>query len=89
MGVVSLSLSCHDASADMQHDLLRSKCDLTWPCLRSNVDLIVQSQHVYVLTCLEKRKTTVAEVFRQLSLFKNYLQNVKNSYFDVSFASSA
>ena len=34
MGVVSLSLFCHDASPDMQHDLLGSICDLretlTW-----------------------------------------------------------
>ena len=35
MGVVSLCLSCQDASTDMQHDLLRSTCDLD---LRSNID---------------------------------------------------
>ena len=28
MGVVSLCLSCEDASTDMQHDLLASTCDL-------------------------------------------------------------
>ena len=30
MAVVSLCLSCRDASTDMQHDILGSKCDLTW-----------------------------------------------------------
>ena len=35
MGVVSLCLSCRDASTDMQHDLFRSTCDLD---LRSNND---------------------------------------------------
>ena len=35
MGVVSLCLSRQDASTDMQHDLLRSACDLA---LRSNMD---------------------------------------------------
>ena len=29
MGVVSLCLSCHDASTDMQQDLHGSTCDLT------------------------------------------------------------
>ena len=35
MGVVSLCLSCRDASTDMQHDLFRSTCDLD---LRSSND---------------------------------------------------
>ena len=30
-GMVSLCSSCQDASPDMQHDLLGSTCDLTWP----------------------------------------------------------
>ena len=31
VGVVSLWSSCHDTSPDMEHDLLGSKCDPTWP----------------------------------------------------------
>ena len=35
ISVVSLCLSCRDASTDMEHDLFRSRCDLD---LRSNID---------------------------------------------------
>ena len=31
MAVDSLCLSCRDTSTDMQHDILGSICDLTWP----------------------------------------------------------
>ena len=36
MGMVSLYLSCQDASTDMQHDLFTSACDLD---LRLNIEL--------------------------------------------------
>ena len=47
MDVVSLCLSCRDASTGMPHDLLRAACDLD---LRSNTDLIFQGHLVYALT---------------------------------------
>ena len=42
MGVVSLFLSCHDASTDMEHDLFGSPRDLD---LSSNVDITFQGHH--------------------------------------------
>ena len=42
--------------------------------LRSNFDPNVQGHHAYASMHLDKRKTTVPELCRSLSLFKSYLQ---------------
>ena len=64
MGVVSLSLSCNDASKDMQHDLRGSTCDLAWPrhdvkCCPNHVD---QSHHIFVSTLLGEWNTMAPEL---------------------------
>ena len=64
MGVISLCLSGQDALTDMQHDLLGRTCDLTWPDLRSNINLTIEGHQVHVSTRLDERNTMVPELGR-------------------------
>ena len=83
VGVASLRLSRQDASADMQHDPLRSSSDLNQ---QPNVDLTFQSHYEYVSTRLDERNTMASKLCPLLSLFKSYLRRTifaQNSHFDL------
>ena len=57
--VISLYLSCHGASTDMQHDLPDSLGDLE---PRSNVDLNFQGRHAYFYTRFARRNAVAPEL---------------------------
>ena len=63
MEVVSLCWYRHDASGDVQHDLLGSSRDLD---LRSNVDPTLQGHLLCVSIRLDVIKMMASELFHQL-----------------------
>ena len=60
MCIVSMCLSRHEASSDMQCDQLRSSCDLD---LRSNIGLTFQGNHAYVSMRLDDGAGIVTSFF--------------------------
>ena len=61
MAGVSLCVSCQDTSTNMQHDLLRSKCDLD---LRPNIDRDLSRSPCICFDAPCREDTMVAEIVR-------------------------
>ena len=87
MDVVSLYLSCQDASANIQHDLFGSICDLTWP----RPDFICWPSRSVIMNALRsalRRGTTWCPNYVASSLCSKVIRKKKNTfpqnrYFDI------